>query len=454
MEDVFHKIDKFILEKMSDTRIPSISLGILKDDEIIYMRGYGFRDISKALPSNENTLYGIGSITKSFTALSIMQLEREGKLSVDDPVENYIKDIPKAFQKDVTIHHFLTHSSGIPALAYAEAYIRGMLGIDSKWLPITNIGDLISFMNSAHEWREAEPGKRFFYLNEAYALLGEIISRVSGIPYTKYVKENILTPLEMRRSFFTEEEVSRDGNWAKPYIIDPEGKHIESRFPFGITSDGGLISNIVDLLRYVNMYINKGSLGDTQLIDGEYVDKMEKPYIKFSYELFGGEAYGYGLIITPNFYGYKLVGHSGSLLVHTGYMGYIREKKIGVALLANASGYRLSYIGAYILALMLDKDPMQIHFIRNEEILKRLEGDYHTYMNTMKAKVVKRDSLLYLIMRESAKEVEIPLFPKELTSNYASFTTKVSWREYNVEFIISNNRVDLIFERYKFRKEL
>ena len=454
MERVFHKIDRFILEKMSETRIPSISLGILMDSQVLYSRGYGFKDISKASASDEYTLYGVGSITKSFTALAIMQLEEEGKLSVDDPVDKYINEVPKAFQKDVTIHHLLTHSSGIPALAYAEAYIRGLLGVDSRWLPITDIRDLISFMRDAHIWREARPGERFFYLNEAYVLLGEIISRVSGTPYTEYVKKRILTPLKMNRSFFNEEEVLRDGNWAKPYVINQEGKHMESRFPFGITSDGGLISNVMDLLRYIEMYINKGKYGENKLVNEEFIDKMEKPYIKFSYELFGGESYGYGLIITPNFFGYKLVGHSGSLLVHTGYMGYIREKKIGVALLANASGYRLSYIGAYILALLLDKDPMKIHFIKNDEMMKRLEGHYRTYMGTMTARVVKRDSLLYLVMKEGTREIEIPLFPKELGDDYALFTTNVSWREYQVEFNISGDRVDLIYERYKFRKQL
>ncbi len=454
MEGVLHKIDRFILEKMSETKIPSISLGILKDGAIVYKRGYGFKDISRALASDEHTLYGVGSITKSFTALAIMQLEEKGKLSVEDPVDKYIKGVPKAFQNNVTIHHLLTHSSGIPALAYAEAYIRGLLGVDDRWLPITGVRDLISFMRDAHLWRESDPGKRFFYLNEAYVLLGEIISRASGVTYTEYIKKHILTPLKMNRSFFTEEEVVKDGNWAKPYVIDHEGKHVESRFPFGITSDGGLISNVMDLMKYIEMYIHKGRYGGNKLVSKEYIDKMETPYIKFSYELFGGESYGYGLIITPNFFGYKLVGHSGSLLVHTGYIGYIREKNIGVALLANASGYRLSYIGAYILALLLDKDPMKIHFIKNEEIMKKLEGEYKTYMGTMTAKVVKRDSLLYLIMKEGARETEIPLFPQELREDYALFTTNVSWREYQIEFTISEDKVDLIYERYKFRKQL
>ena len=454
MEGVFQQIDRFILEKMSETRIPSISLGILKEGEVVYRRGYGFKDVSKALASDEYTLYGVGSITKSFTALAIVQLEEDGKLSVEDPVDKYIEEVPEAFQRNVTIHHLLTHSSGIPALAYAEAYIRGLLGVDDRWLPITNVRDLISFMRDAHMWRETEPGKRFFYLNEAYVLLGEIISRVSREPYTEYVKKHILTPLRMNRSFFKEEEVLRDGNWAKPYVIDQDGKHVESRFPFGITSDGGLISNVIDLLKYIEMYINRGVYGGNRLVSEKSIAKMEEPYIKFSYELFGGESYGYGLIITPNFFGHRLVGHSGSLLVHTGYMGYIRDKNIGVALLANASGYRLSYIGAYILALMLDRDPMEIRFIKNDEIMKKLEGGYRTYMGTMTARVVKRDSLLYLIMREGAKEIEIPLFPQELEEDHALFTTNVSWREYQVEFNIYEDKVDLIYERYKFRKHL
>jgi CubicO group peptidase (beta-lactamase class C family) len=451
MEELFRRIESFILEKMSEYKMPSVSIAIVEDGKAIYKRGFGFRDISNALPADENTLYGVGSITKSFTALSIMQLVEKGLVSLDDNIEKYLKVVPRAF-RDVTIHHLLTHSSGIPALAYAEAYIRGLTGVDGSWLPINKPEDIAIFMDRAHKWRESKPGERFFYLNEGYATLGKIIEKVSGLRYTEYVHKNILKPLKMKNSFFNHEHESIEENWAKPYIIDERGEIKESRFPFGIESDGGLISNVMDLTRYINMYINNGRYDGEAIIDRASIEMMEKLYIRLPYQEFGGEGYGYGLIITPNFYGYKLIGHSGSLLVHTGYMGYIRDKGIGVAVLSNASGYRLSFIGKFVLASLLNKKPGEMYFVMNEIILKKLEGDYQTYKNTTKAKVLKEDSVLYLIIREGGRERRIPLIPKVIEEDYVSLETYVSWRRYNVEFYIKDNKIDLIYERYKFRK--
>ena len=455
MEYDFNTLDNFVIEKISNGKIPSLSLAVLKDGKVIYSRGYGFRNISKALPADEKTLYGIGSITKSFTALSIMKLVEDGKISLEDPVKKYVDNLPNAFQDDeLTIHHLLTHTSGIPALAYAEAYITGMLGLGDKWLPLSRPEDIVSFMDKADEWIASKPGERFFYLNEAYAVLGILISRVSGMQYTDFVRENILRPLNMNRSFFSENEVSSDGNWATPYIIDSNGKIKETMFPYGVTSDGGLVSNVLDLMNYIKMYIEYGKFNNTRLLSWKYIEYMEKPYIKLPYEIFGGESYGYGLMITPDFYGYKLIGHSGSLLVHTAYIGYIREKNIGVALLANSSGYRLSYIGYYILTYLLGKDPEKLYFIRNDKVLEKLEGEYETYRGTMKAKIVKDDSILYLIIPNGISEQRVPLIPVDLKkSDRLFFNAYMEWRKYDVEFIIEGNKIDLLFERYDFRKK-
>ena len=455
MEYDFNTLDRFIIEKMSNGKIPGLSLAILKDGEIIYSRGYGFKNISKALPADEKTLYGIGSITKSFTALSIMKLVEDDKISLEDPVKKYVDNLPNVFQNDdLTIHHLLTHTSGIPALAYAEAYIMGMLGLGDKWLPLSRPRDIVSFMDSADEWIVSKPGERFFYLNEAYAILGILISRVSGMQYTDFVHENILKPLNMNRSFFSEHEVASDGNWATPYIIDSNEKIKETMFPYGVTSDGGLVSNVLDLMNYIKMYMGYGEFNNTRIVSWKFIESMEKPYIKLPYEIFGRESYGYGLIITPDFYGYKLIGHSGSLLVHTAYIGYIREENIGVALLANSSGYRLSYIGYYILAYLLGKDPDKLYFIRNDKLLENLEGEYETYKKTMKAKIVKDNSILYLIMPNAVSEQRIPLIPVDLEeSDRLVFNAYTEWKKYVVEFIVEGDKINLLFERYDFRKK-
>lgn len=452
MDAVFRMVDRYILDKMGEGKLPGLSLAIVSGDEVIYSRGYGFMDISRAAPAKEETLYSTGSITKSFTALSIMQLVEKGKLSLRDPVGKYLDIVPGVFRDGVNIHHLLTHSSGLPALGYAEAYIRGLVGLDDIWLPINKPMDVVAFMDEADGWREAQPGERFFYLNEGYVLLGLIIEKVSGLSYEEYVRKNILEPLGMDRTYFDPDDISRDGGLAKPYIIDESGKIVESRFPYGVFADGGLVSNVLDLARYITMYINKGIYNGRRIVGWDSIRVMETPYIKLPYEIFGGEAYGYGLMITPDFYGYKLVSHSGSVLVHTGYIGYIRDEELGVALLANGAGYRLSFIGQYILTLMLGEDPKKLPFIWNDEILKGFEGNYQLYKGTVKARVEKRGSLLYIIMREGAGEIEIPLFPEELGEDYSVFRTVSNWRTYRVEFRKRDGYTEFIFERYKYRK--
>lgn len=324
----FAKLDGFVIEKMSESRIPGVSIAIVKNGRILYSKGFGFRNINSGEPSTPMTVYGIGSITKSFTALAIMQLVERGLISLDDPIEKIIPLNLRPFGKPVTIHHLLTHSSGIPSLGYAEAFLNGTLYIEDKWLPVATPEDIISFAKDAERWAFTAPGKRFFYSNTGYVFLGKIISKVSQISYERYIEENILKPLRMTRSYFFKKEVDKDPDVASGYVIDQEGKHILKEFPYGITADGGLLSNVLDLTNYLTMYINRGRYNGIKILEESSVERMETPYIGVPGGTFGNGGYGYGWKIHPDFLGERLVEHSGSVLIYTGFVGYIPEKKL------------------------------------------------------------------------------------------------------------------------------
>ncbi|HIP57409.1 MAG TPA: serine hydrolase, partial [Ignisphaera aggregans] len=391
---------------------------------------------------------------KSFTALAIMKLVEEGKLSLDDAVERYVPLKLRAMGEPIRIHHLLTHTSGIAALAYAEAFIRGSLQLDGEvWLPLASPQDVISYMSSYEEWVVDKPGKRFFYLNEGYVLLGYIISKVTGIEYEDYVKQYILRPLSMNRTYFRAEEVEKDPNVATPYIIDREGRHIAKRFPFGITADGGLLSNAMDMARYVTMLINRGRLEGTEIVSPKSVELMERKYVDVPWKLFGDEGYGYGLIITEKFFDRKLVGHSGSVLVYTAYMGYLPSDGIGVVVLANASGYPLSRIGMYALALALGHNPeKELSFLRIENTLRKLEGVYEAYRGSVKYYIERRGDFLALVYRDRYTESTTILVPEEVRDDYARFYTLIGGAKVYAEFFIERDRVTLLFERYKLVK--
>jgi CubicO group peptidase (beta-lactamase class C family) len=453
MPESFDNLESFILEKISETKIPGLSIAIVKGDETVYLKGFGFKDISSGLPATPRTLYGIGSVTKSFTALAILQLAEEGKISLDDSVEKYVPIKLRPFGDAVTIHHLLTHSSGVPALAYAEAFIRGVLGLDHCWLPVSKPEDVVTFMRNAEKWAVSKPGKRFFYLNEGYVLLGSIISKLSGLSYEGFIKKRILKPLRMNRTFFSKLDVEKDEDRATAYIIDRHEKHIASVFPYGVTSDGGLISNVVDLSNYIKMYLNRGEFEKTRIVrDEKTLSLMEEAHIKLPYQVFSGESYGYGWMITPNFQGYKLVAHGGSVLVYTAYLGYIPEKEVGVAILANASGYLLSHIGMYTLSQLLGADPEALPFIKSDKILSKLQGEYKTYMGTMKASVKKKGDFLFIEIKDKHTEQIMPLVPERLEEDRATFYTISGGRKYTADFEVKEDRIEMIYERYKLVK--
>ena len=452
MEENLHKFEEFALECISKTNLPSLSVAVVKGGKIVYSKGFGVRNKAYGFRATPNTLYAIGSVTKSFTALSIMQLFNEGKISLEDPVGNYAPLKLEGMGEPVRIWHLLTHSSGIPARAYAEAIIRYATGAGGKWIPMASYDELFAFMREADKWMITKPGERWFYLNEGYLLLGYIIEKVSGMDYREYVKKNILEPLNMNRTFFGRERLEKDMDTAVPYIITKEGEQKESVYVYSLSADGGLISNVMDLARYIIMYLNRGEYDGNRILPPHLIEEMEKPRVKLPVQIFGGEAYAYGLMTIPNFLGYKLVGHGGSVLTATAYIGYIPERKIGIALLANGSGYPLSQLGMYGLALMLGEDPEKLPFIKLERQLDSLTGRYQTYKGTMDAQVVKKGSFLCIIIKDKYMEEVVPLFPENLEGNMKTFYTLQGAGKLKVEFIVNGKDVDLLFERYRLKR--
>ncbi|MCE4612942.1 MAG: serine hydrolase [Desulfurococcales archaeon] len=449
----FSLLENFIIEKMRKTRIPGLSVAVVDRDEVVYARGFGLRDLSSGSRATPRTIYGIGSVTKSFTALAVLKLVEEGKLSLEDKVEDHIGVRLRPFGEPVKIHHLLTHSSGIPALAYAEAFIRGVLGLDSQWLPLSSPADIVAFMRESNEWAVAKPGHRFFYLNEGYVLLGSIVEKASGLKYEDYVRREILEPLGMKRTYFNKEEVGQDPDVATPYIVDREGRHHESRFPYGVTSDGGLLSNTLDLARYAGMFIGRGRLGETVVAEPETIESMEKGYIDTHFKLFGDEKYGYGLIVTNRFLGRKLVHHSGSVLVYTAFFGYLPSDGWAVIVLANSAGYPLSSIGMYALALALGYEPEKhLDFIRAERLLEKLEGIYQAYKGTHTYCIKRVGDFLSVIYKDKYTGSTTVLAPVELKEDYAKFYTRANGRVYEAEFFIKDDKVTMLYERYKMVK--
>lgn len=446
----FNALENFVQERLTKYKFPGISVALLRDGEVIYSRGFGFRDITESLPATPNTNYCVGSVTKAFTAVAIMQLVEKGLISLEDPVNKFI-DVIKS--SDIKVYHLLSHTSGIPALGYAEALIDSYYGLSNYWFPIATPDDVVTFMRDYSEWFTHKPGEKWFYLNEGYVLLGKIIEKVSGVSYESYVKTNVLDRLNMKRSYFTRDEYLRDHDRATPYVISKEGKHLKVEPVFGISADGGLFSNVIDLLKFAETLINRGSRGDAEILSRDSVTLMEKPFARLPYETPVADSYGLGLIIRHDFFGHKLVGHSGSVYVYTAYLGYVPDEKIGVAVLANASGYPLSLIGGYALATLLGKNPeKELPYVLTERTYEKLVGTYKNYKETVRVHVKRCGDLLFL-EEDSRDSSPIPLVPQKISEDYALFNVYTLASKIPVEFHVkSPKEVVMIYERYELIK--
>ncbi|WP_243668855.1 hypothetical protein [Vulcanisaeta sp. JCM 16161] len=180
--------------------------------------------------------------------------------------------------------------------------------------------------------------------------------------------------------------------------------------------------------------------------------RLLRGYIDVPWRIIGDEKYGYGLIISQDFYGRKLVEHSGNVGVYTADMAYVPSERLGVIIMANAEGYSLSKMGIYVLSKLLGHDPNELRSFIIESINKRLEGTYETYGGTVRVSIQGQGD--YLIMRSVTKYTEETtiLVPDEVRRDYARFYTLMNGAKIPAEFFIEGGRVVLIYERFKFIK--
>src|ERR1051325_10988386 len=198
----FPEIEKLFKGFMERSQAPGAVLGVIVDGELVWVKAAGVREKTNNAPVTPDTAFRIASMTKSFTAMSILKLRDDGKLSLDDPVAKYVPEFanlpyPTSDSQVLTIRHLLTHSEGFPE--------------DNPW------GDRQLAQSDAtlREWLRAgipfstAPGTAFEYSNYGFAILGQIVAKASGRPYADYVRDNILRPLGMNASIYEMSSVPR-----------------------------------------------------------------------------------------------------------------------------------------------------------------------------------------------------------------------------------------------------
>jgi len=460
------RLEAFIFDKMSATRLPGLSIAVVRDGKVVYARGFGQANIEKSRAATPQTLYGAASITKSFIAIAILQLAERGLIKLNDPVEEFLPCPIKSSDGVVTIEHLLTHTSGLPAIGYIEAVLRHAHGIGGANLAIASPRDVMTFAQESESWAESPAGQRWFYLNEGYVLLGEIVGKITGTPYERYVDEHIFKPLGMTSSFFAEVDVTRQDDVATPYVLPKDGvaPPRAGKYLYNVLgADAALITNVIDLASYLNMFLVHGR----SVMSKDSFEAMTRPRVALPAEpmpqLWGEQAnssqarpshYGLGLSVSDDFLGERLIGHSGSLIITSSYIGFMPKSNVGVAVLSNGNGYGAPALAKVALAILLGREPEELPFVRTENLLKELSGQYETFRGTLRGKVIREGDFLRIeYLGGDQPPGGAILVPERLDGDEPRFFTICDGAKLPAVFRRrTDGGMELIFERYKLRR--
>jgi CubicO group peptidase (beta-lactamase class C family) len=297
---------------------------VARDGHILLNKGYGDADRERKIPNTAQTKFRIGSMTKEFTAMAILILQDRGQLDVHDRVCDYFLDCPSAWE-NITIHHLLTHTSGIPDYYSAS---------DWEILPTAPMtpSDIIAHFRDGP--LNFPPGEGWDYSNSGYILLGSIIERVSGITYEVFLEENIFSPLGMTNSGYLADLEGLALGYAYGDAVTPSAEDVS-----GLYSSGGLYSTVGDLSRW------EKALSTDVLIPDSLRKVMFTPYSATSFT--NEYKYGYGWLVgtTAN---HQMVGNMGRVEGFTSLNNYFLEDKVTVIVLCNQRDIVVYSIGVQL----------------------------------------------------------------------------------------------------------
>lgn len=344
---MWKEFEEYTNELVKDNHVPGAAVAISENNEIIYAKGFGVRDVNANEPVDPCTIFGIASVSKSFAALAIMELQDKGMLSVDDPVVKYIPQWRISGvddMSDIKISHLLSHTTGVPPMKRREELVKFTEHLE------------------AFETEQLEllgrPGEYLSYCNDTFLLLGLIIQDLTGKLFTRHMTVEILDKLEMNRSTYSLEDLRKFDNVSVPYVYNEQTCSLE-QVPWPQLGNyevgGGIRSNVLDLMNYSQVYLNSGTFKGKTIVSPEAIQRMLQPVYKIGRNTY----YCYALKVTPDYEGVTLVEHGGSQPGVSSNFGFVPETNLSVAVLTNVSDAPsdriwLAAVNAY-LGLPLDK---------------------------------------------------------------------------------------------------
>jgi CubicO group peptidase (beta-lactamase class C family) len=380
-------------------KAPGVAVLVSKNGEILYSNGYGMADIGYGIPVNTVTKFRIGSITKQFIAAAILKLQEEGKISVQDKLSKFVPDFPRG--DEVTIHHLLTHTSGIHSFTNRADFLQTAT-------VRTTTKEMMDSIKAAKF--DFNPGDQFLYNNSGYFILGAIIEKITGKPYGDYLKETFFIPLGMRNTGVHNSQLILE-NEATGYAIS--NGVFEKALNWDMSRAGGagsLYSTVEDLYLWNEAIFNGKVLTEASL------KAAFKPVTLNNGMQPVEMVYGYGWAIT-DMRKLTFINHGGGLHGFLSHLTRQPEEKLTVAVLTNctpaqenASPDQVAYaIGEYVLWQKMSKQQsFSVDSSLTPVDLNRYEGRYD-YGSGMVLTVTSEDTKLFAQMSGQAR---FEIFPR------------------------------------------
>ena len=330
--------DEYVNKAMREWEVPGLAVAIVKDDRVVFAKGYGVRKLADPAPVDEKTLFAIGSSSKAFTAASIAMLVDEGKIKWDDPATKYLTGFEvydPYVTRELSVRDLLSHRSGLERgdlLWYGTEYDRDEILRRTRFLKPT--------------WSLRST---FGYQNLMYLAAGQLIARVSGKSWDDFIRQRIFVPLTMTTSNTSIKDFKNTDNVAAPHAkLEEKVVPIPWRNIDNIAPAGSINSNVVDMAQWVRLQLGQGEYQKQRLLSSGAAKEMQTSQTVIRAEppfsLFYPEAhflnYGLGWFL-HDYRGRKVVEHGGAIDGMRAQVAMIPEEKLGLVILTNMGGTTL-----------------------------------------------------------------------------------------------------------------
>jgi D-alanyl-D-alanine carboxypeptidase len=353
-------VDRYMETELGKRRIPGAALVVVRDGNVVKMRGYGMANLELAVPVTADSVFALASVTKQFTATAVMLLAEEGKLGLDDPVNGFLPKAPDKW-KSITVRHLLTHTGGLASLE------DGFRSLARVWRMHYSTAAL--FESATLDPVSFPPGERYQYSDVGYFLLGMIIEKASGKRYQEFLEERFFRPLGMTATSVIDQWTIVKNRAAGYTLREGNLVHIRRHSQVELTSHSGVLSSVRDLVRW-----------DAALAAGKVVKPASLLQMWTPVKLNDGSTYPYGFgWIVDERRGHRLISHGG--ITGTEYSRYPDDGVVVIVLTnlgawvgatgINSWGLAHAVAGRYIDGMLIssirpqpDRDPRLLESLR------------------------------------------------------------------------------------------